>query len=99
MPKLPPNDASILALMAQYPGASSGKLRQLRQLLGPEGRRIARAMTVTGNAFRSHGGGGSSSAAMLTANGLRTWARGNRYSALDSSSRKRFAAAPGKKRS
>jgi hypothetical protein len=44
MPTLSPNDASILALMAQYPTAPPAKWRELRRLLGPEGRQIAKAM-------------------------------------------------------
>jgi hypothetical protein len=79
MSELTPNDASVLALMAQYPSISPGQLRVLKRLLGPEGKRIATAMVrrkpyATISAKRSD--------AALTASGLKKWASGNRYSVL-----------------
>ena len=85
MPTLSPNDASILALMAQYPTAPPAKWRELRRLLGPEGRQIAKAMIpAMKNKVGLKKGEVDYRNAVLTANGLKKWAKGNRFSALKS---------------
>ena len=85
MPTLSPNDASILALMAQYPTAPPAKWRELRRLLGPEGRQIAKAMIpAMKNKARLKKDELDYRNAVLTADGLKKWAKGNRFSALKS---------------
>jgi len=94
MPALTPNDASILALIAQYPRTSLSKRRLLEGLLGDEGKRIAKEMysNAQGNTkvkkrevSKSYSGG----AAAQTAKALKVWARGNRASTSTSKRGKR----------
>jgi len=94
MPVLTPNDASILALIAQYPKRSVARRKQLELLLGAEGKRVAEAMfskaASNGKAAKQNL---AQPAAEKTADVLRKWARSNRFS--DSRASKETLRKPG----
>lgn len=77
---LDPNDASILALMAQYQSAPPVKRRELERLLGPEGKKVAKAMLATDSTFSRKKSEQVESKATLTAKALKSWASSNRFS-------------------
>jgi len=81
MPVLNPNDASILALIAQYPKTAVSKRKQLEHLLGDEGKRVAAAMYLNAQSGGKRAKKNAESPIEAqTADLLRNWARGNRHS-------------------